>query len=256
MKVTVCELRDDPQGLALDWGELVTYIKTAGSELVLLPEMPFAPWFAHVPTFDPLVWQASVNAHDHWQERLPELASAMVLGARPVTLGERRLNEGFAWTPEQGYRPAHYKYYLPDEPGYWEASWYQRGDGAFQLIESRGCRIGFMICTELWFNERARAYGKAGANLLVHPRTTELATVEKWLTGGRAAAIVSGAYSLSSNRASGEGQPTTFGGSGWIVGPDGQVLGVTSRQQPFVTVEIDLNTAEQAKKTYPRYVSE
>jgi isopenicillin N synthase-like dioxygenase len=46
------------------------------------------------------------------------------------------------------------------------------------------------------------------------------------------------------------------GGHGWIVGPDGEVLGLTSRKQPFVTVAVDLGKAEIAKKTYPRYVLE
>jgi hypothetical protein len=45
-----------------------------------------------------------------------------------------------------------------------------------------------------------------------------------------------------------------LGGQGWAVGPDGQVLGVTSRARPFLTVSIDLAEAERAKSTYPRYV--
>jgi N-carbamoylputrescine amidase len=81
-------------------------------------------------------------------------------------------------------------------------------------------------------------------------------TVEKWLVGGRAAAIVAGAYSLSSNRTSPEGSSPVFGGQGWVVSPEGEVLGLTLRQRPFVTVEIDLLEAERAKGTYPRYVKE
>jgi N-carbamoylputrescine amidase len=104
--------------------------------------------------------------------------------------------------------------------------------------------------------EHARAYGKAGVNLIVTPRATERVTVDKWLAGGRTAAVVSGAFSLSSNRAGSEEHPTDFGGQGWVIGPDGEVLGLTSRQQPFVTVEIDLREAERAKRTYPRYIPE
>jgi N-carbamoylputrescine amidase len=47
-----------------------------------------------------------------------------------------------------------------------------------------------------------------------------------------------------------------MGGLGWVVDPDGQVLATTSREQPFVTVEVDLRLAEQARHTYPRYVRE
>jgi len=46
-----------------------------------------------------------------------------------------------------------------------------------------------------------------------------------------------------------------FGGAGWIIEPEeGSVLGVTSPNKPFLTVEIDLEHAEKAKRTYPRYV--
>jgi N-carbamoylputrescine amidase len=46
-----------------------------------------------------------------------------------------------------------------------------------------------------------------------------------------------------------------WGGSGWIIEPEeGKVLGVTTREQPFLTLEIDISVAEAAKHTYPRYV--
>jgi len=101
--------------------------------------------------------------------------------------------------------------------------------------------------------ERARAYGKSGVHILVTPRCTGKPTVEKWLVGGRVSAVVSGAFSLSSNRFS---PHADFGGQGWVVDPDGEVLGVTSRRQPVLTVEIDLKQAESAKLTYPRDVVE
>lgn len=46
-----------------------------------------------------------------------------------------------------------------------------------------------------------------------------------------------------------------FGGTGWIIEPEGgDVLGLTNDEFPFLTMEIDLAEAEKAKKTYPRYV--
>ena len=40
----------------------------------------------------------------------------------------------------------------------------------------------------------------------------------------------------------------------WIITPEGEVLGLTSQDQPFFTAEIELNAADVAKTTYPRYV--
>lgn len=261
MKITVCELNDDPDDFARDWQQLVALVKAEASDLVLLPEMPFYPWFAWKRRVDVAIWNQAVAAHDEWQSRLTELAPAAVLGSRPVTTdpvrtGGMRLNEGFVWEMETGYRPAHVKCLLPDEEGYWEASWYDRGDGIFEPIRSGEALIGFQICTEIWFTEHARAYGKMGVHLVATPRATMKATADKWLVAGRAAAVISGAFSLSSNRMNPEGRPVDLGGQGWIVGPDGDVLGLTSREQPFVTLEVDLAEAERAKSTYPRYVQE
>jgi N-carbamoylputrescine amidase len=212
--------------------------------------MGLAPWFARSREFDSGRWRAAVDAHArHLAERLADLGDAVVLGAAPVERDGRRLNEAFVAGPD-GARPAHLKYHLPDEEDFWEASWYERGDGRFETAEAAGARVGFLVCTEMWFGQRARAYGEAGAHLLAIPRCTPHESLDRWLAGGRTAAIVAGAYAASSNHGD-----ERFGGQGWIVSPDGDVLAVTSPEQPFVTVEIDLGEAEAAKRTYPRYVA-
>lgn len=256
MKVTVCEMTDSAEGFARDWQRLAAHVRAEASDLVLLPEMPFFPWFALTPQFDAGHWQVAVAAHAAWLERLPELAPAVVLGTRPVEVNGRRLNEGFVWEASSGYRIAHYKYYLPEDPGFWEASWYERGDGDFTPIDCGPVRVGFQVCTELWFFQHSRAYGKAGAHIIACPRSTPLATADKWLAGGRTAGVVAGAYCLSSNHAGLAGDGSALGGLGWVTGTEGQVLGVTTPEKPFVTVEIDLGEAELAKNTYPRYVKD
>ena len=201
MKVTVCELGNTLTEIEKDWITLVDHVRSEASNLVLLPEMPFFPWVAATDKFDPKIWQASISAHDRWIERLADLGSTLVVGSRPIKKGNLRLNEGFVWDARSGYRPVHHKYYLPDEDGYWEATWYHRGTKKFNIIETKQVRIGFLICTEIWFNAHARDYSKLGIELLVCPRATPEVSADKWITGGRTAAIVSGAYCLSSNLA-------------------------------------------------------
>jgi N-carbamoylputrescine amidase len=68
---------------------------------------------------------------------------------------------------------------------------------------------------------------------------------------------MSGAFCLSSNRSGIGGDGFEWGGQGWIIEPEeGQVLGLTTDDEPFVTVDIDLEVAATAKTTYPRYVPE
>jgi N-carbamoylputrescine amidase len=252
IRITVCELSDDRRQFDDDWRTLVAHARAESSQLVLLPEMPFAPWLAVSSQFDPAAWNAAVAAHESWLARLPEVAPAAVLGSRPVTRAGVRLNEGFAWDATGGLRAVHDKCFLPDEAGYWEAKWYAPGNGRFDLVTIAGARVGLQICTELWSLGHAQAYGRAGAEIIAIPRATGKPTVEKWLVGGRAAAIVSGAYSISSNW-SADDRGGDFGGAGWIVDPDGRELARTTRAERVLTVTIDLDLAVAAKATYPRY---
>ena len=250
MRVTVCELRTAPGCLEEDWAGLAAHVLDERSDLVVLPELGFAPWFAADRPFDRPAWDAAVAAHERWLGRLHELPAA-VLGTRPVDAPGGRRNQAYAAERAGPVRPLHDKSYLPDEPGFWEASWYGRGEGGHEVVDLAGARAGVLVCTEMWFLEHARTYGRAGAHLVATPRCTPAATRDKWLAGGRACAVVSGAWSLSSNSAEPE-----HGGGGWAIDPEGEVVATTSRDRPWVTVELDLADADAAKQRYPRYVPE
>jgi len=220
MKVTVCELHEERDAFERDWERLVAHVRGVSTELVLLPEFPFFSWFPATSDFDSVVWEEAVSAHDEWLGRLKDLAPASVLGTRPLDRWGHRFNEGFVWDQRCGYRSAHLKYCVPDVDGAWEASWFEQGNGDFCPIEVGRSLIGFQICSELWAMERARAYGRDGVHVIVTPRATEKGSLDKFLAGGRVAATVSGAFSLSSNRVSRAGGRVDFGGQGWIVGPE------------------------------------
>ena len=63
MRVTVCELNNEPQQLARDWEKLSGHVHRSRSDLVLLPEMPFFPWPAWTRIVGPATWEQSVAAH-------------------------------------------------------------------------------------------------------------------------------------------------------------------------------------------------
>lgn len=256
MRITVCELPGDAEALEDAWDGLTEHVTDVGSDLVLLPEMPFHRWLPGGREPSASAWREAVEAHRRWGERLPEVAPAAVAATRPAVRGGRRLNEGFVWTPDAGARTVHAKRHLPDEPGFWEATWYEPGPAEFSSVPCAGARIGFLICTELWFPGHGRGYAREGAHLLLSPRATPAYSAGKWLAAGRTASVVAGAFGLSSNRS---GEPAgeagfEWAGRGWIVDPDGEVLGVTSADEPWLTREIDPAAAEAAKETYPRYV--
>jgi len=255
MKVTVCELPNEMSGLETAWKQLVAHVKAHNSEFVLLPEMPFYRWLAHTRDVDAGQWEQAVKAHEDWIARLSDLSPATVISTRPVTQDGKRQNAGYIWESGRGAKNIHAKYYLPDEAEYWEASWYERGDGDFSLANTSKGKVGFLICTEIWFNWHARDYGKQGMQVLACPRATPSGTADKWIVGGQAAAVVSGAYCLSSNLGGTTPEGGDYAGVGWIIEPHvGKVLGLTSPGQPCLTLDIDLAEADKAKETYPRYV--
>lgn len=255
MKVTVCELPNESVVLENAWKRLVDHVQSNDSEFVLLPEMPFFRWLAHSHDLDSNLWEQAVRAHDTWITRLADLAPATVASTRPIIVDGVRHNAGYVWKTIRGAEIVHTKYYLPDEEGFWEASWYERGNGDFLPADTAKGKVGFLICTEIWFNWHAREYGKRGVQLLVCPRATPTLTAPKWVAGGQAAAVVSGAFCLSSNLSGKTLVGGDYAGVGWIIEPgEGKVLGLTSPERPFLTLDIDLVEADRAKKTYPRYV--
>ncbi len=253
MKATITQI--DARQLERDWRRLSAHVAAQTSELVLLPEMCFAPWFCTTPKRDDSIWIAAVKAHESWLSRLNELGAEIVVGTAPRDVAGKRYNCAYCWTPAQGLRWIHNKTYLPEDAGYWEASWYDRAPIDFQPAQVGELRIGLMICTEIWFTQHARDYAKADAQLLLNPRSTPWHTNGKWLAGGRTAAVVAGAFCLSSNHV-GRAAHVQLGGAGWICEPDGAVLATTCQAQPFVTLELDLGLADAAKSTYPRYVDD
>lgn len=250
MKVTVCELPDRREAFAPAWEALIDYVREQRSDLVLLPELPFTTWFAKTPQFDAEIWQKAQEEHDLMMHSLSALAPAIVLGTRLLTEEKRHFNRGFVWTPTEGYKGVHDKYYFPNEEGFYERCWFDRNRRDFTLAQVGELAIGFLICTEVMFNEWARYYGRQAANLIAVPRASS--KHERWMLATRMAAVVSGAFVISSNRV----DEDSFAGRGLIIGPEGEVLASTSRQTPFVTVDIDLTESARAQKTYPRDVLE
>jgi N-carbamoylputrescine amidase len=224
---------------------LVQHVKAQRSELVLLPEMPFYPWFPTPRHFDAAVWREAVAAHDRWEKRLSELTPAIALGTRPIDFGALRYSAGFMWNESEAITETiHVKSCLSNEDGSWETTWYERAVPDFEAVTIGPARVGMLIGLELWMTDQARFYGEDGVHIIAIPRVDRSGDADidiannEWLEGGRTAARASGAFCISSSRG---GRGNSSGGAGWVIAPEGQVLATTSREQPFASVDIDLN---------------
>ena len=258
MRVTVCQFEAAPAQLAETMTALAEHLASERSEFVLLPELPFSDWLPAEPIPDPGRWQQAVDAHDERIAALGDLGVDAVAGTRPIVNGAgSRRNQAFVWTRTAGDAVGvHEKYYLPDEAGYWEHRWYDRGLKAFDSARVGPACLGFQICTEMWFFEWARHYARSRVDLLCVPRATPRSTTDKWLAGGRVAAVCGGAYCLSSNHWTEPGVGPDCGGVGWIIDPEGAIIATTDVDTPFVTADVDLDLAQRSRSTYPRDVAE
>lgn len=181
MKVSVCQI--DPRVDKIDdfLSRLTDHIAKTQADFVLLPEMGFSDWLAADPVPDAARWMQAIERHDTHIATLSSLGAKAVLGSRPIVnaAGSPR-NQAYIWdaiTKEAA--PLHEKYYLPEEPGYWESRWYDRGPKSFDTGRALGAKVGVQICTEMWFFEWARHFAKAGVDLLCVPRGTPHETSDK-----------------------------------------------------------------------------
>jgi N-carbamoylputrescine amidase len=249
MKLSVCEFPDETSRQDAAWNELARWLDANPTDVLVLPEMPFCAWDMFMSEkIDRGAWRAALTAHDLMIGRFPELNARTILGSRPLEKQGTRYNEGFWWTRQDGYRGVRSKYYLPDEPDGRESTWFARGDPAFSPTPIGPVKVGFQICTELFFTEPSREIARGGGHLIAAPRAT--GGHRRWPTAAAMAAIVSGCFVASSNRRSFDSD--AFAGRSWIVSPDGETLAETTAQRPCVTVEIDPKDADRAKQTYPR----
>ena len=248
MRVTVCELPHEPGALTAAWAGLCQHTARYRSELVLLPEFALVDPVWEERPFDQARWAAALVQSDAWLRRLPELGAVHVVGTRPASIDGRRFNQGYIWSAVGGPTLLRRKFFLPDEPGGWEARWFDRGDPVFPAFHAGDLTFGLNICTELWALETYGAYVEQGVQVILSPRATAAATAVKWLSVGVVAAVRAAAFSASSNRVDPTG---ACGGMGWIISPHGEILAITSSASPFATIDIDLAAPAVARVGYP-----
>jgi N-carbamoylputrescine amidase len=254
-RVGVCELPSQLTPESNAWTQLRETASRQAPHLLLVNEMPFGPWIAAGEAFDDGEWNASCAAHDAGVARLSELGAHFVASSRPIRSAGRCVNEAFIASSSRGLEPVHTKQYFPDEEGYYEARWFQAGERHFRAGQAGELSCGFLICTEVMFNERARQYGRSGAHVILVPRASGT-SIDRWLVAMRMAAIVSGCYVMSSNRAGVTASGQAFGGTGWIIDPIGNVVAQTTPSSPVVFADIDTELVAKAQSDYPCYVKE
>jgi N-carbamoylputrescine amidase len=257
MKIAFVQWSDGLLPYSAAWQDIVQHIHAAAPDLLVTNEMPFGTWLPVSSTYDALAANQWCDTHIQALACLRNLPCT-VISSRPVIAGDYLTNEAFAL--ESGkYIMLHHKHYFPAEDGWQEAAWFVPQLHGFTVHHVAGLRVGVLLCTELMFNEHARAYGRAGADLIVTPRASGQ-TMHTWHVAAAMAALAGGTYVLSSNRVGrAANSPHTnpqFGGEGFAYAPGGKLMATTTANNPLSVIELDPACARAAQGEYPCYVKE
>ena len=229
------------------------------ADVICLNEMPIGPWFPENKSFDQETLDHSIALHDTAFQSLLPLQQTFI-SSRPAIINQLVINEALVLHKDFWLTP-HSKQYFPEESGYWETSWFQPGPTALQPFEINGLLFGVLLCTDAMFLQQALNYSRQGVQVICVPRATGGGCDDVWLGTLKIMAQHTGCYVISSNRKTPQdfdGQiynGQVFNGRGVIFNPFGEMIAETTDDQPLVTASIDIEAIEQAKNTYPAYLS-
>jgi N-carbamoylputrescine amidase len=153
------------------------------------------------------------------------------------------------------------KLHIPVTAGYREDRYFRPGPAGpepFPVLALGEARLGLPTCWDQWFPEVARAYGLAGAEVLVYPTAIGsepdhpgFDTEPLWQQVIVANGIANGTFMVAVNRC-GEESPLTFYGSSFISDPYGRVLARAPRDEPAVLVaDLDLDQGQDWLELFP-----
>jgi N-carbamoylputrescine amidase len=152
------------------------------------------------------------------------------------------------------------KMHIPEDPGFHEKYYFTPGDLGYKVFDTAYCKIGTLICWDQWFPEAARLTALKGAELIVYP--TAIGTLHEerdaekqqfmdaWKTIQRSHAIANGCFVASVNRVGSE-EASLFWGGSFVTGPFGEMLAEGGEEEGVIHAELDLNTIEPQRQTWP-----
>ena len=227
-----------------------------GAQLVCLQELTLSPYFAITETPSvPVFAEALPGGPTH--EFAAELARSFSIPVHASLYeaapdGGLGFNTAIVVAPDGTLLARTRKLHIPVTAGYYEDRYFRPGDTGHPVVELAGGRFGFPTCWDQWFPEVARAYSRAGAEVLVYPTAIGsepdhpgFDTQPLWEQVIRGNGITNGTFMVAVNRIGTEtagDTSITFYGSSFISDPYGRVLVQAPRDEPAVLVaDLDLD---------------
>ncbi len=225
--------------------------KDAGAELAVLPEIACNPWSPSTTNIRDEDAEELGGTRCSMQSEVAKEVGIGLIGSAILKQNGLRFNTCLFWDKQGELLGTYQKHHIPEESGFWETSHYIQGTEGFPVFDFQGWKIGIQICSDMNRPQGSHLLAAAGADVIVGPRSTELATYDKWRPVWIANALTTGCYVCSVNRPSPE-QGVLIGGASIAISPEGEVLVESCDAITVFTVR--QSTIEEARKDYPGYL--
>ena len=225
--------------------------KDAGAKLAVLPEIACNPWSPSSKTSRESDSEELGGKRCQMQSDCAKEVGIGLVGAAILKQQGVRYNTCLLWDEHGELLGTYQKHHIPEEEGFWETSHYEQGTGGFPVLPFRGFNIGIQICSDMNRPQGSHLLAAAGADVIVGPRSTELATYDKWRPVWIANALTTGCYVCSVNRPAPE-DGVLIGGASIAVAPNGEVVAESCEAITVFTAR--QSTIEQARIEYPGYL--
>ena len=155
-------------------------------------------------------------------------------------------------------RPTYRKIHIPQDPLFYEKSYFEPGDNGFLVHETQHGKVAALICYDQWYPEAARANVLQGADLLFYPtaigwieghEAPEGDWREAWTTIQRSHAIANGVHVAAVNRVGTEGK-LRFWGSSFVADAFGNLLGRAGEDEEVLVVDADLRRNKEIQEEW------
>ena len=229
----------------------LTEAKDAGASLAVLPEIACNPWSPATKA------QVDSDAEEIGGPRCQLQANAArevgigLIGAAILKSNGTKYNTCLFWDAEGELLGTYQKHHIPEEDGFFETSHYDQGTCGFPVFKFDGWNIGIQICSDMNRPQGSHILAAAGADIIVGPRSTELATYDRWRAVWIANALTTACYICSVNRPSPE-FGVLIGGASIAVTPNGEVI--AESEDAITLFSARKSTIEEARKAYPGYL--
>jgi len=242
--------------------EMVREASRQGAQVVCLPELFTAPYFAQYANPEGMgkVVVPIEPIPGDTERRLSECATENGIILVAGSICERAANGLFNTCmtfDRQGRMLGKYrKIHVPQDESYFEQHYFTPGDLGFKVYQTDKGRIGSLICYDQWFPEAARTLALMGAEMVFYPTAiglvrgidqTEGNWQQAWENVMRGHAIANGMVVAAVNRAGNEDRMDFWGGS-FVIDAFGRTLARAGSEEQVVLATVDLDHGRSVRE--------